>query len=72
MKQEFVPKKKKHEESIESGLTCSGMPSERPEWVRAIIPSTLATWLAVTSRTPYWIIMFLHSSRLERQTTQTY
>lgn len=51
--------------TAEQPLTCKGMPSERPEWVRAIMPSTLATWQAVTSLTPYWRMMFLHSSRLE-------
>lgn len=59
--------KEKRRDSIPSELTCSGMPSVSPEWVRAIIPSTRATWLAVTSLTPYWIMMFLHSSRLQRQ-----
>lgn len=51
-------------------LTCNGIPSVKPEWVRAIMPRTLATWLAVTSLTPYWRIMFLHSSRLKRIKTK--
>lgn len=71
MQQSFDQVKQNVAHGYQCPLTWSGMPSVRPEWVRAIMPRTLATWLAVTSLTPYWIIMFLHSSGLERHKTQT-